>query len=171
MTTTTASGLQIADTVAGTGATPKTGQTCVMHYTGWLYKDGARGSKFDSSVDRGQPFEFTIGVGQVIKGWDEGVASMKVGGKRSLIIRRSSATAHAAQVVPFLRTPPSFSMSSCSASRAEQQLSSIAGRLSLLGMNTGSSCARTADFRNASAPLAFDHQARPTKRGFFVCGP
>ncbi len=86
MTTTTASGLQIADTVAGTGATPKTGQTCVMHYTGWLYKDGARGSKFDSSVDRGQPFEFTIGVGQVIKGWDEGVASMKVGGKRSLII-------------------------------------------------------------------------------------
>lgn len=86
MTTTTPSGLQITDTVAGTGATPKTGQTCVMHYTGWLYKDGAKGAKFDSSVDRGEPFEFTIGVGQVIKGWDEGVATMKVGGKRTLII-------------------------------------------------------------------------------------
>jgi peptidylprolyl isomerase len=85
-TSTTASGLQITDTTVGTGASPKTGQTCVMHYTGWLYKDGAKGSKFDSSVDRGSPFEFSIGVGQVIKGWDEGVASMKVGGKRTLII-------------------------------------------------------------------------------------
>ncbi|MBL8566825.1 MAG: FKBP-type peptidyl-prolyl cis-trans isomerase [Hyphomicrobiaceae bacterium] len=84
--TTSASGLQIQDTVAGTGASPKTGQTCVMHYTGWLYENGAKGAKFDSSVDRGQPFAFTIGVGQVIKGWDEGVASMKVGGKRTLII-------------------------------------------------------------------------------------
>jgi peptidylprolyl isomerase len=83
---TTASGLKIEDTKAGTGATPKTGQTCVMHYTGWLYENGAKGRKFDSSVDRGQPFEFRIGVGQVIKGWDEGVASMKVGGKRTLII-------------------------------------------------------------------------------------
>jgi peptidylprolyl isomerase len=86
MTTTTASGLQITDTKEGTGASPTTGQTCVMHYTGWLYKDGAKGSKFDSSVDRGSPFEFKIGVGQVIKGWDEGVATMKVGGKRTLII-------------------------------------------------------------------------------------
>jgi peptidylprolyl isomerase len=83
---TTASGLQIADTKVGTGASPKTGQTCVMHYTGWLYQNGTKGAKFDSSVDRGQPFEFAIGVGQVIKGWDEGVASMKVGGKRTLII-------------------------------------------------------------------------------------
>jgi peptidylprolyl isomerase len=57
-----------------------------MHYTGWLYEDGKKGGKFDSSVDRGQPFEFQIGVGQVIGGWDEGVASMKVGGKRTLII-------------------------------------------------------------------------------------
>ena len=57
-----------------------------MHYTGWLYENGAKGKKFDSSVDRGQPFEFPIGVGRVIKGWDEGVASMKVGGKRTLII-------------------------------------------------------------------------------------
>jgi peptidylprolyl isomerase len=83
---TTASGLQITDTKAGTGATPKTGQICVMHYTGWLYQNGAKGAKFDSSVDRGQPFEFPIGTGRVIKGWDEGVASMKVGGKRTLVI-------------------------------------------------------------------------------------
>jgi peptidylprolyl isomerase len=83
---TTASGLQITDTKVGTGASPKTGQTCVMHYTGWLYQDGKKGAKFDSSVDRGQPFEFAIGTGQVIKGWDEGVATMKVGGKRTLII-------------------------------------------------------------------------------------
>ncbi len=84
--TTTASGLQYTDAHAGTGAQPKTGQTCVMHYTGWLYNDGVKGAKFDSSVDRGEPFEFQIGVGQVIKGWDEGVAPMKVGGKRTLII-------------------------------------------------------------------------------------
>lgn len=84
--TTTASGLKIADTVVGTGAAPKTGQTCVMHYTGWLYEDGKKGTKFDSSVDRGEPFEFAIGTGQVIGGWDEGVATMKVGGKRTLII-------------------------------------------------------------------------------------
>ncbi len=83
---TTTSGLQITDTKVGTGASPKTGQICVMHYTGWLYQNGAKGAKFDSSVDRGQPFEFQIGVGRVIKGWDEGVASMKVGGKRTLII-------------------------------------------------------------------------------------
>ena len=83
---TTSSGMTITDTVAGTGATPKTGQTCVMHYTGWLYTDGVKGKKFDSSVDRGEPFAFTLGTGQVIKGWDEGVASMQVGGKRTLII-------------------------------------------------------------------------------------
>jgi len=83
---TTASGLQIVDTKVGAGASPKTGQTCVMHYTGWLYENGAKGKKFDSSVDRGEPFEFKIGVRQVIAGWDEGVASMKVGGKRTLII-------------------------------------------------------------------------------------
>ena len=86
MTTTTASGLQITDTVVGGGASPKAGQTCVMHYTGWLYENGVKGKKFDSSVDRGTPFEFSIGMGQVIKGWDEGVATMKVGGKRTLII-------------------------------------------------------------------------------------
>jgi peptidylprolyl isomerase len=85
-TVTTPSGLQIADTTVGTGAAPKQGQTCVMHYTGWLYENGAKGKKFDSSVDRGQPFEFPIGVRRVIAGWDEGVATMKVGGKRTLII-------------------------------------------------------------------------------------
>jgi peptidylprolyl isomerase len=84
--TTTPSGLQIIDTKVGTGASPRTGQTCVMHYTGWLYANGQKGKKFDSSVDRGEPFEFPIGTGRVIKGWDEGVGSMKVGGKRTLII-------------------------------------------------------------------------------------
>jgi peptidylprolyl isomerase len=83
---TTPSGLQIIDTTVGTGASPKTGQTCVMHYTGWLSEGGKKGKKFDSSVDRGQPFEFPIGMKRVIGGWDEGVATMKVGGKRTLII-------------------------------------------------------------------------------------
>ena len=85
-TMTTASGLKITDSKVGTGASPKTGQTCVMHYTGWLYENGAKGKKFDSSVDRKEPFEFRIGMHQVIAGWDEGVATMKVGGKRTLII-------------------------------------------------------------------------------------
>jgi len=83
---TTPSGLQILDTKVGTGANCKTGQTCVMHYTGWLSENGQKGKKFDSSVDRGQPFEFPIGQHRVIAGWDEGVATMKVGGKRTLII-------------------------------------------------------------------------------------
>jgi peptidylprolyl isomerase len=83
---TTASGLKIEDSQPGTGATPAKGQTCVMHYTGWLYENGVKGKKFDSSVDRNEPFEFPIGVGRVIKGWDEGVSTMKVGGKRTLII-------------------------------------------------------------------------------------
>ncbi len=83
---TNVSGLKYLDTVEGNGASPVTGKTCVMHYTGWLWDGQAKGAKFDSSVDRGQPFEFTIGVGQVIKGWDEGVMTMKVGGNRTLII-------------------------------------------------------------------------------------
>jgi peptidylprolyl isomerase len=81
-TVTNPSGLKYIDRVVGTGASPTKGQKVKVHYTGTLVD----GKKFDSSVDRGQPFEFVIGVGQVIKGWDEGVMSMKVGGKRKLII-------------------------------------------------------------------------------------
>jgi peptidylprolyl isomerase len=83
---TTASGLSYQDSVIGAGAVPASGQTCVMHYTGWLWIAGAKGAKFDSSLDRGQPFEFPLGRGRVIRGWDEGVASMRVGGKRTLLI-------------------------------------------------------------------------------------
>jgi peptidylprolyl isomerase len=84
--TKTPSGLQYEDTKVGTGASPQKGQTCVMHYTGWLWENGAKGKKFDSSLDRGTPFSFPIGQGRVIKGWDEGVATMKVGGQRTLLI-------------------------------------------------------------------------------------
>jgi peptidylprolyl isomerase len=80
------SGLQWTDTKEGTGPSPRPGQICVMDYTGWLWENGAKGKKFDSSIDRGKPFEFPIGQGRVIKGWDEGVATMKVGGKRTLLI-------------------------------------------------------------------------------------
>ena len=80
--TVTASGLKYEDTKAGTGASPQTGQRVTVHYTGTL----TDGTKFDSSRDRGQPFTFVIGTGAVIKGWDEGVATMKVGGKRNLHI-------------------------------------------------------------------------------------
>ena len=81
-TVTTASGLKYVDTVIGKGASPVSGKQVKVHYTGTL----ENGKKFDSSVDRKEPFSFTIGVGQVIKGWDEGVMTMKVGGKRKLII-------------------------------------------------------------------------------------
>jgi peptidylprolyl isomerase len=83
---TTSTGLQMIDTQVGTGASPRQNQTAVVHYTGWLYENGAKGKKFDSSVDRGQPFEFPVGAGRVIAGWDQGVATMKVGGKRTLIV-------------------------------------------------------------------------------------
>ena len=84
--TKTPSGLQYEDTKVGTGASPQKGQTCVMNYTGWLWENGVKGKKFDSSLDRGTPFSFPIGQGRVIKGWDEGVATMKVGGQRVLLI-------------------------------------------------------------------------------------
>ena len=84
--TTTDSGLQYRDIKERTGAKPEKGQTVIVHYTGWLWEDGKKGEKFDSSVDRGEKFDFQIGVKQVIAGWDEGVASMKVGGKRELLI-------------------------------------------------------------------------------------
>jgi FKBP-type peptidyl-prolyl cis-trans isomerase len=79
-------GLKYTDTKTGDGAAATPGNKVSVHYTGWLYNNGAKGTKFDSSVDRGQPFQFTLGAHQVIAGWDEGVAGMKVGGKRTLII-------------------------------------------------------------------------------------
>ena len=83
---TTASGLQYEDTTEGTGAMAAKGNFVSVHYTGWLYVDGLAGPKFDSSKDRGQPFQFSLGGGQVIRGWDEGVAGMKIGGTRRLVI-------------------------------------------------------------------------------------
>jgi FKBP-type peptidyl-prolyl cis-trans isomerase len=80
--TTTPSGLQYRDIVTGSGERASIGVTAIVHYTGWL----ENGTKFDSSVDRGEPFEFVLGQGQVIKGWDEGVVSMNIGGRRELII-------------------------------------------------------------------------------------
>lgn len=84
--TTTASGLQYQDTLEGQGDTAQAGQYVTVHYTGWLFENGERGEKFDSSKDRAQPFEFGLGEGMVIRGWDEGVQGMKVGGQRLLLI-------------------------------------------------------------------------------------
>ena len=83
---TTPSGLQFEDTVEGDGKTAAAGQDVTVHYTGWLWVDGAKTSKFDSSKDRGQPFKFRLGGGEVIQGWDEGVQGMKVGGTRFLVL-------------------------------------------------------------------------------------
>ncbi len=83
---TTPSGLQYEDTVAGTGEIAAAGQHVTVHYTGWLYNDGVKGAKFDSSKDRRDPFAFGLGAGMVIKGWDEGVQGMQVGGTRVLVI-------------------------------------------------------------------------------------
>ncbi len=83
---TMSSGVRYEDHVVGSGEMPAAGQTVTVHYTGWLDEDGVKGRKFDSSVDRGQPFSFKLGVQQVISGWDLGVATMQVGGKRTLII-------------------------------------------------------------------------------------
>ncbi|MCX7275228.1 MAG: FKBP-type peptidyl-prolyl cis-trans isomerase [Burkholderiales bacterium] len=80
------SGLQYDDTTPGTGEQAKAGAHVKVHYTGWLWQDGVAGRKFDSSKDRGQPFDFPLGAGHVIRGWDEGVAGMKVGGTRQLLI-------------------------------------------------------------------------------------
>ena len=86
---TTASGLQYDDTTVGSGKRAEAGRSVRVHYTGWLYDDGTKGAKFDSSKDRNDPFEFELGAGQVIRGWDEGVQGMKVGGARRLIIPAS----------------------------------------------------------------------------------
>jgi FKBP-type peptidyl-prolyl cis-trans isomerase FkpA len=83
---TTPSGLQYEDTQTGDGAEAAQGRNVRVHYTGWLFNNGQQGAKFDSSKDRNDPFEFPLGAGMVIKGWDEGVAGMKVGGKRTLVI-------------------------------------------------------------------------------------
>lgn len=83
---TTPSGLQYEDVTAGTGTAATAGRSVRVHYTGWLYQDGAAGRKFDSSKDRGDPFEFPLGAGMVIAGWDEGVAGMQIGGTRRLLI-------------------------------------------------------------------------------------
>ncbi len=87
--TTTESGLRYEDRVIGTGPEAVAGARVEVHYTGWLDGDGAKGRKFDSSLDRHQAFAFKLGAGQVIKGWDEGVAGMKAGGKRTLYIPAS----------------------------------------------------------------------------------
>ncbi len=84
--TTMQSGVQYHDEVVGTGVEPQAGQTVVVQYTGWLDENGAKGTKFDSSRDRNEPFQFVLGQGHVIAGWDTGVATMHVGGKRTLII-------------------------------------------------------------------------------------
>jgi FKBP-type peptidyl-prolyl cis-trans isomerase FkpA len=84
--TTTPSGLQYEDMVVGEGAEATAGCRAVVHYTGWLYSDGQAGRKFDSSKDRGTPFDFPLGAGHVIRGWDEGVQGMKIGGTRRLVI-------------------------------------------------------------------------------------
>jgi FKBP-type peptidyl-prolyl cis-trans isomerase FkpA len=84
--TTTPSGLDYEDTLVGSGDLAEQGQRVTVHYTGWLFQDGVQGTKFDSSKDRGDPFVFNLGAGMVIRGWDEGVSGMRVGGARTLII-------------------------------------------------------------------------------------
>ena len=83
---TTPSGLQYEDELVGGGPEAKPGQDVRVHYTGWLFQNGVQGAKFDSSRDRNDPFSFSLGAGMVIRGWDEGVAGMKVGGRRELVI-------------------------------------------------------------------------------------
>jgi FKBP-type peptidyl-prolyl cis-trans isomerase len=98
-----ADGLKYTDTQVGTGAEAQKGYIISVQYTGWIYKNGNKGAKFDSSLDRNKPFTFTLGKHEVIDGWDEGVAGMKVGGKRTLIIPPSlayGATGGAGGVIP-----------------------------------------------------------------------
>jgi peptidylprolyl isomerase len=102
---TAAPSLQITDTKLGTGVSPKPGHICIVHYTGWVYdyENGAKGAKFDSSVDRKKPFSFVLGQHKVIEGWEQGVATMKIGGKRTLIIPSALAygsAGHAPMISP-----------------------------------------------------------------------
>jgi len=111
--------LEVIDAVVGTGAEARAGQSVTVHYSGWLYDETAadkKGSKFDSSVDRGKPFEFALGAGRVIKGWDQGVAGMKMGGKRTLII------------------PPDFGYGARGAGRAIPANASLVFEVELLGV-------------------------------------
>ena len=84
--TSTPSGLEFEDTIVGSGETARKGHSVTVHYTGWLFNEGQQGKKFDSSKDRNQAFVFSLGAGMVIRGWDEGVAGMQVGGARTLVI-------------------------------------------------------------------------------------
>ncbi|HEY3777776.1 MAG TPA: FKBP-type peptidyl-prolyl cis-trans isomerase [Rhizomicrobium sp.] len=99
---------KIIDVKAGTGAVAKPGENVTVNYTGWLYQHGAKGKKFDSSLDHGQPFTFRLGAGNVIPGWDKGVAGMKVGGKRTLII--PSDLGYGAQGTPDGTIPPNATL-------------------------------------------------------------
>ena len=160
----TASGLQITDIKIGTGATPRPGQTCVMHYTGWLYQNGAKGQKFDSSVDRGRPFEFPLGQKRVIAGWDEGVASMKVGGKRTLVIppegsrslsRRSTSSSSTSSPTRGIAS----AVSTRSASPTTHQIK---------GMGGGEFAIPISGFPAARRPLHFsEHKSKNPQEQFF----
>ena len=100
---TAAPSLQITDTKLGDGVSPKPGHLCIIHYTGWVYENGAKGAKFDSSVDRKKPFSFVLGQHKVIEGWEQGVATMKIGGKRTLIVPSALAygsAGHAPMIAP-----------------------------------------------------------------------
>lgn len=116
----TKGGLRYRDINEGTGEMPKKGQICVMHHTGWLWENGAKCKKFDSSVDRGEPFDFPIGTGRVIKGRDEGVLSMRVGGKCVLLIppNLGYGSRGAGNIVPANATL--CSRSNCSKSRVNE---------------------------------------------------
>ncbi|HJW34092.1 MAG TPA: FKBP-type peptidyl-prolyl cis-trans isomerase [Holophagaceae bacterium] len=106
--TTTPSGLQFVDLKEGTGAQPAKGRRCVVHYTGWLWERGRKGLVFDTSREGGEPIEFKVGKGEVIKGWDEGISTMKVGGKRRLIV--PPALSYGSQGTPDGTIPPNATL-------------------------------------------------------------
>lgn len=131
---TTASGLQYEDTHQGEGETAQAGQHVTVHYTGWLWEDGEKGAKFDSSLDRNDPFEFGLGQGMVIQGWDEGVQGMKIGGKRSLIIPAELGYGARGAGASYRPMPPCFSRSNCWALKAEATPLEICQTLPFTGL-------------------------------------